>query len=136
MSEGEVSILLRQIEALSIKSDRQHEANQRSQVQDRETFRAAITSQQQTFAAAMDFQRTAFQDALNKQFLLHTELDKIVARHDNLLDNLVGDGRPEEGRIGMLEKGMETMKKFRWQALSVVSLVLWAAEVWLHGHGK
>jgi len=134
MSDDEVSSLRREIRALSDKSDNQHAANQASQERDRTAFQQAIITQQQTFAAAMNAQRDVFQEALNKQFTLHVDLDKKVDRHTMLLENTVGSGQPGEGRLGVVEAGMETMKKFRWQALAVVSLMMWAIEVWRHGH--
>lgn len=134
MSESEIAILRGEIRNLSEKSDKQHAANITSQAQDRETFRAAMQTQQQTFAAAMSQQRDAFQDALNKQFLMHVALDKVVDKHTTLIENCIGDGKPGEGRVGVLEIGMEIMKKFRWQALSVISLLMWAVETWAH-HG-
>lgn len=134
MSEGEVAILRREINELSKKSDQQHAENRASQEKDRETFRTAIFTQQQTFATAMSEQRDAFQAALSQQLMAHTALDKVVLQHAMLLESAVGDGKPGEGRIGVLEAGMEVMKKFRWQALSVVSLMMWAVETWSH-HG-
>jgi hypothetical protein len=132
---SEIASLRNEIHNLSAKTDRQHEANQRSQAADRDTFRQAIESQQRTFVAAMDAQRTAFQDALNRQFISHTELDKTVDRHKILIGNIIGEGQPGEGRLGLLEVGMEVMKKFRWQALAVISLLMWVSEVLVH-HGK
>lgn len=134
MSEGEVAALRREISELSKKSDRQHAENRTSQSQDRETFRVTLQTQQTTFVAAMSAQRDAFQEALNKQFLSHIELDKKVERQAALLKNVAGDGEPGEGRLGVLEAGMETLKKFRWQALTVVALMMWGVEVWRHGH--
>jgi hypothetical protein len=134
MSDGEVAILRREIKDLSDKSDRQHAANQKSQQEDRDAFRNALLAQQQTFAAAMNEQRNIFQESINKQFLAHVDLDKKVDRHNTLLESIVGDGQPGEGRLGVLESGMDIMKKFRWQALAVVSLMMWAIEVWRHGH--
>ncbi len=133
MSEGEVAILRREIKELSDKTDKQHRDNQRSQYADREAFRATIQAQQTTFQTAMEAQRNAFQDAVNKQFLLHTDLDKLVTKHELLIENALGDGQPGEGRIGVLEAGMETMKKFRWQALAIIALIMWLAETLRHG---
>lgn len=135
MSEGEIAILHRAIRDLSEKTDRQHAANQASQAQDRDTFRNTIQTQQQTFAAAMNSQREAFQEALNKQFLEHTALDRTVYHHSTMIENIVGDGQPGRGRLGVLETGMELMKKFRWQALAVIALMMWAVETWTH-HGR
>lgn len=135
MSEGEVATLRREIKALSEKSDRQHAENRASQEADRETFRQSIHMQQQTFAAAMSEQRNVFQEAINKQFLEHVQLDKKVDRATTMLESCVGDGQPGSGRVGALETGMEVMKKFRWQALTVIAAVMWAIEVWRHGHG-
>lgn len=135
MSEGEIAILRRMILDLSEKSDRQHAQNQTSQQQDRETFRQALTTQQLSFASAMSEQRNLFQEALQKQFLEHFALDKKVDHATIMLEGCIGDGQPGKGRLGVLEEAMETMKKFRWQALTVVAFVMWAAEVWGH-HGK
>jgi hypothetical protein len=133
MSEGEVATLRREIRELSEKSDRQHADNQKSQERDRETFRTALQTQQQTFQATMDSQRNAFQEALNKQFMMHNALDKTVERHELLIGSALGEGNPGEGRIGILELSMETMKKFRWQALTIVALIMWVAEMLRHG---
>lgn len=136
MSESEVALLRREIRALSDKADRQHADNQRAQQAERDAFRTAIQTQQTTFQAAMETLRNNAQEALNKQFALHNELDKTVERHALLLVGIIGEnGAPGEGRVGILENGMETMKKFRWQALSIVSIIMWVAEVYLHGHG-
>lgn len=134
MSEGEVATLRREIKELSEKSDRQHAENRTSQERDRETFRRAIDTQQQTFAAAMSEQRNVFQESINKQFLEHFALDKKVDRAMTMLEGCVGDGQPGSGRVGALEAGMEVMKKFRWQALTVIMAAMWAVEVWRHGH--
>ncbi len=133
MSEGEVVTLRREIRDLSDKSDRQHAENRASQAQDRETFRQAVLLQQQTFAAAMNEQREAFQHSINKQFMYHIELEKKVERQNSLLENIAGDGQPGAGRLGALETSMEIMKKFRWQALTVVAFMMWAVETWRHG---
>lgn len=133
MSDDEVSILRREIKELSDKVDRQYAASQRSQQEDRDAFSEAIHTQQQTFADAMDKQRDAFQTALNKQFMANVSLDKKVDRHNLLLENIIGDGQPGQGRLGVLEAGMDIMKKFRWQALTVISLMMWGLEVWQHG---
>jgi hypothetical protein len=133
MSDAEVSILRREIKELSDKADKQYTASQRSQQEDRDTFREAIHAQQQTFSDAMDKQRDAFQSALNKQFMANVALDKKVDKHNMLLENIVGDGQPGQGRLGVLEAGMDIMKKFRWQALTVISLMMWGLEVWQHG---
>lgn len=133
MSEGEIAILRREIRDLSDKSDRQHAENRASQAQDRETFQKAIMTQQQTFATAMNEQRNAFQEALNRQFLSQIDLDKKVDRQAALIENCMGDGQPGEGRLGALETAMEVMKKFRWQALTIVAFMMWAIEVWRHG---
>lgn len=135
MSEGEVAVLRREIKDLSDKADRQHRDNQRSQEADRETFRATMAKQQETFALAMTEQRNAFQEAINKQFLEHVALDKKVERTTLMLEGCMGDGQPGEGRLGRVEEGLELMKKFRWQALSVVSLLMWVSEMWIHSHG-
>jgi hypothetical protein len=133
MSDDEVSSLRREIKALSDKTDRQHSENRGNQERDREAFRQALATQQATFAASMAAQRDLFQDAISKQFMLHVELEKKVDKHNMLLEATVGSGQPGEGRLGVLESGMETMKKFRWQALTIVALMMWAIEVWRHG---
>jgi hypothetical protein len=135
MSEGEIATLRREIRDLSEKSDRQHMENRQSQAADRETFRLAIQTQQQTFAKAMDEQRNAFQEALNRQFLIHTDLDKRVERHTLQIENCIGDGKPGDGRVGALENAMETMKKFRWQAIAAMSVTMWLIEVWRRNSG-
>jgi hypothetical protein len=136
MSESEIATLRAEIRNLAEKSDRQHSDNQKSQQEDREAFRTALQLQQDTFARALEAQRNTFQDAINKQFQLHTDLNILVTRHALLIENVIGDGQPEKGRLGVVEKGLETMKKFRWQALSVISLVMWVTEMWIHGHGR
>lgn len=133
MSEGELITLRRDLRGLSEKADRQHEANQDSARQDREAFRLAIQTQQQVFSDAMNTQRNAFQEALARQFAAHSELDKTVDRHNTFIANIIGSGGPNEGRLGVLEASMETMKKFRWQALAILGLLMSVLEALRHG---
>ncbi len=133
MSDSEIAILRNEIKSLSEKTDRQHAENQRNQQRDRDTFRDALAAQQKTFADAMDAQREAFQDALNRQFLSHITLDKTVDRHGTLIENIIGDGQPGEGRVGVLEEAMDTMKKFRWQVAAILAVVTMLVELWRSG---
>lgn len=114
---------------------RLHTENKESQEADREAFRQAMVTQQQTFMNAMQEQRNLFQDAINKQFVMHVDLEKQVAKSANLLEGVIGNGQPGSGRIGVLEESMEIMKKFRWQALTAMAFSMWLAELWVHrGH--
>ena len=117
MSEGEVAQLRRDIAALSTKADQQHAANQVDRQADREIFQKA-----------MEQQRNDFQAAINKQFLEHIDLEKKMESGNTLLRLAVGSGQAGEGRVGELEKAVETLKKFRWQALAIISLLLLFAE--------
>jgi hypothetical protein len=117
MSEGEVAQLRRDIAALSAKSDTQHDANQRDREADRKIFQAA-----------MQQQRDDFQKAINAQFLEHVALETKVEVGNTLLRLAVGSGQAGEGRVGVLEKTVETLKQFRWQTLAIISLLLLMAE--------
>lgn len=117
MSESEVEGLRRAIDALSKKTDRQHEENQRSQERERAAF-----------SAAMNEQRQLFQEALNKQFLEHVQLDRKVERSLVMLESCIGDGQPGHGRLGQVEKVVEDLKKFRWQAMAIIATLLLLAD--------
>ena len=59
------------------------------------------------------------------------KVDALKAKVDEsafLLRMAVGSGQPGEGRLGQLEQTVETLKKFRWQALAIISLILLAVE--------
>jgi hypothetical protein len=110
MSEDEVVVLRRDVKTLSDKTDRQHQENQKSQAEDRATF-----------TEAMNKQRNDFQQALN--------LDTIERyRLESLIVNCVGDGQPGKGRLGQVEEAIETLKKFRWQALAAIFALLYVLE--------
>jgi phosphate-selective porin len=117
MSEGEVAQLRRDIASLSAKADTQHEANQKDREADRKIFQAA-----------MQQQRDDFQKAINAQFLEHVALETKVEVGNTLLRLAVGSGQAGEGRVGVLEKTVETLKQFRWQTLAIISFLLLLAE--------
>ena len=59
------------------------------------------------------------------------KVDALKAKVDEsafLLRMAVGSGQPGEGRLGQLEQTVETLKKFRWQALAIIALILLAVE--------
>lgn len=113
MSEGEVQRLSAAIAALSAKTDLQHADNQKQASKDRETF-----------AEAMSKQRELFQQALNEQFLEHVTLAGKVESSHQLLKQCVGDGQPGEGKIGVIERNVELLMKFRWQATALITTAL------------
>lgn len=117
MSEGEVAQLRRDIAALSAKADTQHTANQKDREADRRVFQEA-----------MQQQRDDFQVAINKQFLEHVALETKVEVGNTLLRLAVGTGQAGEGRVGVLERTVETLKQFRWQTLAIISFLLLLAE--------
>lgn len=124
MSEGEVTQLRRDIAALSAKADKQYEASQKqheANQQDREVDR-------RVFQQAIELQKNAMQEAINKQFLEYVALDKKVESGNILLKLAVGTGQAGEGRVGALEKAVETLQKFRWQTLAIIALLLLLAE--------
>jgi hypothetical protein len=117
MSEGEVTQLRKDIAALSAKTDTQHKDNQKDREADREIFQKALQQQ-----------REDFQKAVNKQFLEHLALAKKVEAGNTLLRLAVGSGQAGEGRVGALEKTVETLKQFRWQTLAIIAFLLLLAE--------
>ena len=135
MSDSEIAILRQDLRQLSEKQDRQHQENRQDQERDREAFRQTLYAQQQTFAAAMSEQRQAFQDSINKQFIEHTKLESTVDHFTTMLEGCIGDGQPGSGRLGVVEETVEVLKKFRWQALTIVAVVMWLAELWRGHHG-
>lgn len=107
---------------------RYHEDNQRDRARDRETFSKAMEEQREIFRESLDKQADAFQAAIDKLFLEIREMDKKVLQGELQLKFVMGDGSPGQGRLGKLEDMVETIKKFRWQVIAVVSFVLLLAD--------
>lgn len=110
MLDGEVLALCKDVKVLSDKADRQHMENQKMHAADREAFREAVNNQ-----------RDDFQKALNTQYLESRDMQGLVR-------SCLGDGQPGQGRLGRLEEVVETLKKFRWQALAAIFALLYALE--------
>jgi hypothetical protein len=122
------STLHSQLNALSEKVDRMHKENRDRQEMDRDTFRDALATQQTTFTAAMNAQREAFSAALAHQYSEHVAIVTQVNKMTEAVKMVLGNGQPGEGRLGALETAVETLKKFRWQALAVIGVLMWATE--------
>lgn len=118
MPESEFDVIRRELHVLLARQEKMHDANHETQDKDRAAF-----------SRAMDQQRDQFQAAINLIVLDQKSAREQALRNGIMLEQIVGEGSdPESGRLGRLEKGMEVMKQFRWQALALGVGALWVLD--------
>jgi len=79
--------------------------------------------------------RDSIQNIVNANFLSQQELARKVDRNDAKIDTIIGIEGDDGGRLGKVEKSVETLKQFRWQALAGLATLAWLFDRFVpHGH--